>query len=395
MPEKKYTRKMSYNERIFVAAEEICPPVLNQLFFEGEGFFDIEKWREAVKLASEANPGSRLILKGHLGNSRWIDTGLSPHVVEVDGTGWDGTGPEGAPFLKKSFDLRQGPTCEVLLIHGSPMRVCFRSHHAVMDGKGTLTWAEDIFRALRGNKLYGSSSAVSELVLARTQKKEYRTPFPRDDIAPTGTAEVNRTGLTWKRVCITGRFKNLLGQVAVLTAKEARKHKHGPVHFAVPVDLRPLQQDLRSTGNLSLSIYIEVPENSTAEEISLDIKNQLKEKRHCLIDRTDPLFVYIPMKFLVYKGKTMIHDNKCTGKYGTSGMLTNMGLIPVEVFSGGGFNAGTFWGIPPNLENYPFIMGLTGGGDNSSLILSMPEAFAGNNRLDLVLDNIVKGLVPA
>lgn len=386
---------MTYNDRIFVAAEEICPPVVNQLFFEGTGEFDINRWRDAVKIASDVNPGSRLVLKGHLCTSRWIDSGTAPPVSIADGRAWDGTGPEGAPFLEKRFNLRYGPTCEVLLINGSPLRVCFRTHHAVMDGMGTLTWAEDIFRVLRNEKPRGSYSVISDYELARSQNKEYRKPFPRNDIAPTGKASADKTGLTWKRVSLKGRYNNFLGQVAVLAAAEARKHGQGPVHFAVPVDLRPISPGLRSTGNLAVCIYVEVTENSTPEKISQNIKDQLHENRQCMIDRTDPLFIYIPMSFLVYKGKAMMDDNKRTGRYGTSGMLTNMGIIPVDIYSGGGFKADTFWGIPPNLEYYPFFMGMAGGGDSTSLILSMPVSLADNNRLDTILENIVKGLVPS
>ncbi len=36
--------------------------------------------------------------------------------MEIDSAGWDGTGPDGAPFLLKRLPPRSGPTCEILLI---------------------------------------------------------------------------------------------------------------------------------------------------------------------------------------------------------------------------------------------------------------------------------------
>ena len=240
-----YKRRMSYNERMFIAADRICPPVVNQLLFDGYGFFDVDKWRSAVESASEACPGSRVRLKGLPGTGRWVDSGESPAVLEVDGYSWDGTGPDGAPFMLEKMDLARGPLSQVLLIHGNPLRVCFRTHHAIMDGRGTMTWAEEIFRALRGGDPAGASSAMTDIELVRSVRSDYRKAFARDSIAPTGNARGDEVGVTWKRIVIPGRFKNILGQVALLSAREAWKYGEGPVGFTVPVDLRRHCQGLQ------------------------------------------------------------------------------------------------------------------------------------------------------
>ena len=395
MPDKTYSRKLSYTERLFITADRICPPAINQLFLDGKGEFNISKWRDAVKHASDVNPGSRLILKGHMGRSRWVDSHITPEVIEIDGRDWDATGPEGAPFLKKILDPRNGPSSEILLINGDPLRVCFKTHHAVMDGRGTLTWAEDIFRILKGEDPYGSSSSMTDLELVRSIRTDYRTPFPRDSIAPTGPASGNEHGVIWKHIIIPGRYKNILGQVAILAAKEAWKYQDGPVRFSVPVDLRSHCPGLRSTGNLSIAIYIEVNRDSTPESISGDIKKQLFEKRDCLIDRGDPLICHLPVSLLVKKGKSIIHSNNKSGRYGTSGIISNMAQVPLNVFTGGGFTATAFWGIPPSFENVPFFMGISYSQEALQLMLSLPKVLAGDDRLEQILTNIKSGLKQA
>lgn len=394
MPETKYTRKMSYNERLFITADEICPPVVTQFFFEGKGSFDLQKWQDAVERASAANPGSRLILKGHLGSSRWIDSGITPEVIEIDGKDWNGMGPEGAPFLQKRLNWRQGPTCEVLLINSDPLRVCFRTHHAVMDGRGTLVWAEDVFRELRGEKSIGSVSALTDLELARANQKNYRVPFPRDSIAPTGKVSGDEDGVIWKRINIPGRFANILGQVMILSAHEAWRHQDGPIRFSVPVDLRPHQKGLRSTANLAIAIYVEIKKDSTPESVSLDIKHQLEDKRDCMIDKADPYIRYLPINLLVRKGRSMIKNNKKTNQYGTSGILSNMGKVPLDVFSGGDFNTFSFWGIPPSFESTPYFIGISILDQSVEIMLTMPKVLANNNRLDHALEVLKNGLIP-
>ncbi len=87
---KSYSRPLSPPECGHIVFDEISPPLVNQIVFEGNGQLDISDWQLAVKKASEANPGSRLVLHGHLGGCRWIDSGIVPPVSEIDGSEWDG-----------------------------------------------------------------------------------------------------------------------------------------------------------------------------------------------------------------------------------------------------------------------------------------------------------------
>ena len=386
---------MSYNDRLFAVAGKICQPGMNQFICEGDGVFDVEKWQSAVNVASAANPGSRIILKGHLNRSRWVDSGLNPPVMEVDGSGWDGMSPEGAPFIEKQVDLRKGPVSEVLLVRGNPMRILFRTHHAVMDGMGLLTWMEDVFRVLRGEEPIGSTATVTDTELARSVQKEYRKAFPRDSIVPTGNPESYKRGVTWKRIIIPGSYKNILGQVVVLSAREAWKYQEGPVRFAIPVDIRFRRKGLRSTANLAIAIYVEVKKDSSPESVTADIHKQVMEKRDCMIDRFDPLLRFLPMRLLVKRGNAMINRRNRTGVFGSSGLISNMGRPPMEVYSGGGFNTRLIWGIPPSIENIPFLIGMATRPGEVTLSLAVPHALAGDGRLDAVLDSIIKGLVPA
>ena len=100
--QKRYTRKLSFNDRIFVVADKLYPPLANQFIIEGKGVFDRERWRSAVETASAANPGTRMVLKGFLWTCRWVDTGLAPPIIEAgQGSGeWDK--PENRPLFQKA-----------------------------------------------------------------------------------------------------------------------------------------------------------------------------------------------------------------------------------------------------------------------------------------------------
>lgn len=389
-----YKRTLSFNERFFLATDRITPPFCNQMVYEGDGFFNEEKWKQALDIASNANPGSRVTLKGALFFSRWIDSGETPRLRIVDGTDWDGNGDDGAPFLREHLDPFNGPSCEVVLIKGSTPRVAFRSHHAVMDGRGTMHWAADIFRVLRGEEPLGSDSTLTDYRLAMRFTREGRYPPPHEFLAPTGKADNEKRGVTWKRKRLDGSFKNLLPQLAVLTAREARRHSSGKVRLAIPVDLRQRIPGLRSTGNLTNTIYIEVPENATAAYVSEEISMQVSGMYDCRIYHREKLMNFVPLGIMTAELEKIIRLKHSAGLYHNSGIISNLGKLDMDMFSGGGFRASSWFAVPPCQEIVPFFMVLAGSGTFANLMVGMPRALAGNGRLEEFIERISSGLDP-
>ncbi|HPL15423.1 MAG TPA: hypothetical protein PL180_01905 [Spirochaetota bacterium] len=393
--DKPYSRALSVNERLWLAADTIDTPFAIQMVCEGSGAIDVRDLRKAVELASAANPGSRLKLKGRLNSCRWIDTETAPPVREVDGNSWSGYSPEGAPFLETPFNVIDGPTCEVLLIHGDPPRAAFRAHHAVMDTHGIIFWAEEIFRALQGKPLRGSYSRATDWDVARSIQSQYRKPFPHDNLSVTGRAEGNEAGTVWGRRSIPGHFRQVLAQMAYQTAQEARRHGEGNVRFAVPIDLRSRIQGLRSTANLTIGIYIDVRPETTIDEIGWDIAWQLRQKRDCMIDRWDFLYRYIPISILGQEGSRRIVDHHSRGLYSISGLISNVGRLNTKHFSGGGFECRSIFSIPPYFSYVPLLLWLYGTDDTIELVYAAPRVLATQGRLNAAIDRIVSGLVPA
>jgi NRPS condensation-like uncharacterized protein len=388
----RYTRKLSFNERFFLVTDRVTPPFCNQMVFEGRGNFDRDRWLRAVEAASRANPGSRVIMKGLLNRARWVDSLTNPGFRIVDGSAWDGMGDEGAPFLQQHLDPFTGPSCEVLLMEGPVPRVAFRTHHAVMDGRGTLLWAEDIFRVLKGEEPTGSLSTLSDFEAAWKFQREGRKPPPHEFIAPTGHARGDKKGVTWKRRRLKGSFKNMLGQVAVLVARHAREKQQGKVRLAIPVDLRPRLEGERSTGNLTNTIYIEVAPHATPESVTEDIAQQLQICNDCKIYHREKIMSYVPLWYMTRELNKIIARKHAAGLYHNSGIISNLGRLDLNSFSGGGFTATSWFAVPPCQEIVPFFMVLTGSGDRAELMAGMPRVLAGGGRLDSFIESVARGL---
>ncbi|MBN2160979.1 MAG: hypothetical protein JW807_16430 [Spirochaetes bacterium] len=386
-----YSRELGATERIYLALKGVCPPMINHLCWDGTGEFDVPKWKEAVRRASEANPGSRAVIKGFNMFSRIVGTGPLPEVVEIDGSGWDGMSSENIPSaLTKPLNPHRGPIAELVLVHGETLRVVVRTHHSFMDGRGSLWWAEEIFRVLNGQEPIGSDSTVTEHQLCDSFQKEGRPLAEPVYIPPTGPARGDDEGVMWIRRIYPGRYRNPMGQVAVLLAKEAWKHKEGKVRIAIPVDLRARQEGLRSTGNLTNLIYIDVNPDTTPDDFSQDVARQIKEGRDGMIYSGDRMIKYIPVWILRRISRNNINARHATGGYTVSGMITNMGRMPV--FSGGGFTGTQAWGIPSPQRNMPIFVGIAYTNEYLNMIFSIPTVLGDQGRLEKLIDNVGSGL---
>ncbi len=390
-PDQKY-RPLSASMRLYLAADRASPPCVNQMIYEGTGRFDLKNWKEAARTASEANPGSRIVLRGLPGRERWIDSGITPTVREADGSAWDGTGSDGAPFLQSSFPVRKGPNCEVVLIQGHPARVAFRSHHAIMDGRGTMTWAEDIFRVLRGEKPLGAEFLMTEIDLLNVQWGKRKNPLPHTYLPLAGKAVGNDTSPAWKRRTIMGRQPRLLARVMLLTAREARRHGDGNVRIGIPVDLRYRREGLRSTSNLANAIYIDIDPGTGVDALAAEINSRVTNLYDGEVTWEDTLAKHVPIR-LFQKGIEMEGArNAKSGRYRFSGFISNLGRVEVEKFSCDGFRAETFFAVPLIAPMIPFMMTLSGAGDRSELLINMPRNLSTEGRLETAINNIIAGL---
>jgi hypothetical protein len=390
-----YSRPLCRTEKVYLVLDEKRPGFANQFILEGTGVLDREKWQKAVETASEANPGSRLVLRGTWAFSRWVDSGITPRVREMDSNGWDGSGPERGPaFLNESLPAREGPTCEVILLHGDPHRIIFRTHHAVMDGRGTLHWIEDIIRALNGLPVNGSDSRITELEMCKSFQKKGRTPPAPEFIAPTGMPEPGKAGVTWQHIRIPGRYKNLMGQVAVLIARYTWKNGEGRVRFSIPVDLRPRKEGIRATGNLTNFIYLYPTPGTTPKDIRRDMAQQLEELKDGMLYWGDRLIPFMPMGMIRRSIDKQLSVRNTTGRYHTTAVISNMGYVPVEYMQGAGFFGNYGWAIPPCQELMPLFFGMGAVENGTILMVSIPNSLASGGRMDAFIDYIREGLVP-
>jgi hypothetical protein len=385
--EKAFSQPMQIVERLWLGTDGAHPPYVNQVVIEGQGALRFKELQSAVEKASAANPGSRLILKGALRWCRWVDSGRTPPLRWLTGSSWDGCSSENAPFLAQRLPYT-GPTCEVVYLAGPVPRVIFRSSHAIMDGMGTIYWAEEVFRVLRGEEPLGSRTIRSMVKFVRQFTEQTRKMPPLNSIAPTGRARGSRPGARWTRLTLTGTFGRVLGKVCWVLAQSAWRHGDGEVTLAVPVDLRSRQPGLRSTGNMAMAIYVKAARDATPETIARDIRWQLDNKYDCMLFEGGTWVDLIPIALLQSSFRWITRVNHLQGAYTASALVSNLGRIDTGRFCCPGFQPDGIFLIPPRFDSVPAFAVLTGHEDRLELTLSLPDVLATDNRLEKLLENI-------
>jgi len=390
-------------ERLWSAVAQTSPPFTVQLVVEGspeDGQLPIDRptLQRAVGEAAAVHPGVRLRREGRLKWSRWRAFGAAPPVREVDGHRWSGRDEKGAPFLQLPL-VPGGATVEVLLVRGACDRLVFRGHHAVVDGRGLLYFAEDVFAVLRGESPRGASLDVSDLELARSLGGKKRGIDKMEWGMPTGVAGAvpRGTPMPWRRVRFEGSTHRLLPRLGLAIYHASRAYTQEPLMYEIPVDLRRhLPEGVRTTANITGGARIEMALVMEAAD-PLEAFVDTLQSRASHPDASAPIldsqkYRWLPKRTLIRILEGVRAKSLETGKVGTSAILSNLGRYSLARLSCPRHAASAWFWVPSGGPVVPLFILATGDGRGVELSIGMSPELATDGRLDGLIDGIVHHL---
>lgn len=391
-------RRLSGMERLWLVADRLDPPFVNQMVLEGDGYpVPPRPWSEILTSIAAAQPSARARLHGWLARSRWAADGPLPPLRELEAPGWLGQGPEGAPFLAASLDPSTGPTCEILVVKGAPTRVIIRTHHALMDGQGTLLLARAFFAVLRGEEPpHAELGPMNDAMLMRELGVEAERMLPTDSAAPQGSADGVEMRVTWLRRRVEGRFSALLPRIAFALARWHPLPAGRSFRIAVPVDLRLHSPGLSSSANFTGLLRLDVAEHLRTPDPLQSLAQAFKEG----VARRDAGGVivaaefarFLPLSFMGWFARWGARRALRLGLYGPSAILSNLGKLPLEEFSGAGFSARRCFFVPPGNPGLPLFLTITGDSSGVELCATVPQSLATRGRHVELLDVLERAL---
>jgi len=388
----RYSRKVSPIERASLVLNEFCNYNCD-IIVEGNGTLSVDALCSAVEKAAQVNPGSRVRLRGVLGFSRWVDSGIAPEVREVHAPAWDGRSERNAAFLDDRFDpLAGGPICRMIYLPGNPMRIVFRALHAAVDGRSLLHWIEEVFRALRGEPLLGSPCTYIDWDIMRKfqdkvdrQAQEPPSTQPNLPVIPCSPRCDMRLRYIWRTVVLPKIVHNVLAKFAIFLAEHARLHAQGRVCFTVPVDLRTLREEVLSLGNLTGYLGIPIEPGNTTRDFSRQLSLRVRNYSDCYRPDLMKKLPWIPMRTI----RREIARNMQRSLYepvpdAMSAGVVSLGNFPLENLSAPNFT-------PLQLIPIPGFVGklnvVTIYNERETVsTFAAPQSYNGDGQLDGLLD---------
>ena len=240
-------RRITPTEWLYLCMEPELPPFAIQLRIDLPRLPSVDALARALVDAASANPAARMEQRGRW----WWDAGRLPRVVRID---------DGAPFalqhpaLWRRLTTDDGPAIELLRWEGTGL--VLRCAHALMDAAGLLHFAQELFRALRGEPLLGSRGDLDDWSIVTSSPHRRPLPAMRPEWpSPAGRPSVTpEPGYVHELRQVRGRVDSPTARIA---AALARTQESGTCRLMIPVDLRLADERLRTTTNLSNPLILD------------------------------------------------------------------------------------------------------------------------------------------
>jgi hypothetical protein len=320
-----------------------------QFCVEGHGAIDPSALSAALAEVGQRCPGTRLVRRGR----RWVDSGVPPAVtvVEPDALGRPRLD---SPRLRSRLAVRDGPTCEVMLLRGTPTALVFRAHHGVMDGHGTMLWLTQVFRALRGEAVATTTSTLTvddmlaEIAAARgcdlppvakAQPVKWQPLFGPLPGPPYRTLQRRRT--------VDGYHP----AVAAKVVRAVTAYGDGTGIVLVPVDLRQFLPAMRTNGEACGSVRVDVGRDDDWSDVQANLQAALGDHQF-LANRGSPVLLKLPLPWLraAYRwlDRRFVANGEFITKSGVAdyvAVVTHMGRAELADLRADGFEAAACYSL--------------------------------------------------
>jgi hypothetical protein len=380
-----------YHASIATSPNTLEKPRYQGFFIIGHGNLSAERWQWALDQAAAVHPGTRLRLIGKRRHARWDSDGAPPRLRIIEHCSWDMRSSQGLDELDATpLPLDTGPTIELVVasVRDGSTLLFLRSHHAVMDGIGSMVFLEDLFRALRGEPLVGSNAAYSDVELMLSTGVKKSTSRHIKTCWLTGTPAGDAIGDEWRRVSLGAPSKNLLPRVATLMAEFAHQSSELPALIAVPVNLRRHVPGLVATTNFSNMLFVPMYVGDGPAQFSERMKAMLAERMEAFYPPILDVFKRLPMNW-IDRLLSRTPKNYRTKKALETAVISNLGRWDSAIISCEGFQAERMFLRPLAGSVFSTLVCV---GDHVEFAINLPRVLASNGRSDAFVDYLLKRL---
>ena len=371
-------RRITPTEWLYLCMEPELPPFAIQLKIEMARLPSVDELTRALLASAAANPAACLQARGRW----WWDEGRTPGVTQVD---------DGTPFslrhpaLRRRLGMDPGPPIDVLRWEGTGL--VLRCAHALMDAAGLLYFAQELFRALRGEALLGSRADLDDWsVLSASPHRRPLPAFRPEWPAPAGApSQAPQPGFVHELRQVRGRVDSPTARIA---AALARTRAGGACRLMIPVNLRLSDERLRTTANLSNPLILTFDREWDSNACWRAVLGALGRHEEFGVARGSAALPWLPRRMTGRLLGAMQDRQARHGRHFFTALSSNLARTPLSSFAYDG-------AIPERVGFLPFdtpgagLNLLTLQHDHAlEVAASCPAASGGEGRLSRLLDDV-------
>lgn len=394
-----FFRRPSPLERtyFFYDHQQLMPVSIN-ICVRGEGAILEDELSSAVRQVVEANPGFKLQRRGYLGFSYWDDEGEFPLVQTLPESDQPELVGDVPACFNAPMDSRNGPLVRVFLKPGNPSYVLFQLHHGLTDGRGTVHFIDETFRALRGEPLQGSKSRAFEIEICQRLSSGSIEMVKGRTESLTGVPSSSDFSPQWSTRFIPGADgKQLAAKGMWSLSKSVNDYLGDLFRFRITVDIRRHLEEAEglTVANASTGIDVDFPVGSSLEDVHSALSQLLKNNA---ATRLPPKLLmaasrWVPTKLNGQSEPAALRSFQ-RGRLIRNGTIANMGHLPTQAWSCNQFKAERVYFVPPYFRLSPIFMVLNSAEDGLVVSATMSKLFSDQNRLEEMMDRVAYYLNP-
>lgn len=378
---KLFKRPISLNEKLYLLAEKDNPPFCVQLIIEGKGNICLKSLKKASITASSANPGTRLKFAYSNGQPEWHDSMITPNVSVIDENEFLNIDLNEVSCLQKSFSPFDKATCEILVVQSSNPIFIFRAFHGVMDGKGVVYWAKDVFRCLRRESPVGTNSKSTDFEFVQSLNQNTSRNFVTPNhSSPFGKHSSHKSNHEIHSFRLKGKYHALVAKIAMILTRECVLSSSDTATFMIPVDLRRHDSNIQTTANLSYPLFFNIKNEDEWQIIHGRILKGLIDCDEINFNFLEDKISNIP--FIVLKlGITLF--KKILGyqkKHISTAIISHLGRVNFSEFSTNNFKVNRIYSVPVPTSLVPLSMTIVEGPDCVEVLFSAPKCFSSKSK---------------
>lgn len=361
----KFIRNMTDNEKFYTILQEISSTFSIQYIIEGKGKIDRTKFETAVEEASKYCIGSKMKAKKNF----WIECNTKVKINYIKNNKFDGYNFEELNIFKDKINPYENTT-EIYVIESDITRIIFKIFHGAMDGKGSLIWVKNIFKALKSEKIVETDVFETDINFIKNMEyKKYKNKLKFDiKIYNEKNKKLKEYNIYWKRLKIDKNIPAITAKIIKILNEYFDNEKN---RFLVPVDLRRHKKDICSTSNLTMPLFLDTYRGESWEDINNRLIDELNQNKEININNAEiNLIKKLPKYILKFYLKKELKKRNEKSEFMIGAIVSNLGKIDLNDFKVENFEAEKFYSLPVHQPFSPLSIVVSETKDTTEILFS-------------------------